>query len=470
MFLVDSQIRQILDWSGEPELALQDFNEFLQKYRDLSGQEFDLEPVNAKRLLSIFGNSHFLTHFLFRHPLEADKVVESNCIETDKKIEDYREDLSPLIAQIKNLDLPHFGKKIRHYKYQEYLRITAKDLSQAAGMESILSEISDLAIAITEVSYQYFYEKLCEQYGIPIAKESEKHPCGFSVIAQGKLGGRELNYSSDIDLQLVYETNQGGLDRSDLSNHEFFTKLSEQLLRFMSEKSEDGFLYRVDMNLRPEGKNGSLANSLLGIEQYYETFGEEWERQALIKAFPVAGNPETGKQFLEIVAPFVWRKSFDLSSIEKLKEMKKKVHTSIKKTAPQGYNVKLGMGGIREIEYFVQILQLLYGGRHLELRTQSTLEPLQRLENLNLLSNREASQLKDAYLFLRRVEHLLQMVNEAQTHTIPLDLQHQKALARRMGYFEEDAEEAQQRFLNDLTHYTNFVESTFKGLFDKEVV
>ncbi len=439
----------------------------MEKYRAASGKDFDLEPVNAKRLLSIFGNSHFLTHFLFRHPLEADKVVESNCIETDKKIGDYREELAPLLAQRKNLDIHHFGKKIRHYKYGEYLRMSAKDLSQAANMESILAEISDLAIALTETCYQYFYEQLCDQHGKPY---NASKPCGFSVIAQGKLGGRELNYSSDIDIQLVYDSNEGKTQNSDLSNHEFYTKLSEQLLRFMSEKTEDGFLYRVDMNLRPEGKNGPLANSLLGIEQYYESFGDEWERQALIKALPVAGNPETGKQFIEIISPFVWRKSFDLSSIEKLKNIKTQVHDSLKKSLNQGYNVKLGIGGIREIEYFIQIHQLLYGGRYPELRIQNSLETLKVLDKLQLVPSRDAIQLRDAYLFLRRVEHLLQMVNEAQTHTIPNSAQEQKALARRMGYFEEDNEEARQRFLDDLIRYNNFVESTFKNLFESEAV
>jgi len=460
---MDPQIRQILDWSGEPEQALRDFQAFLEAYRQACGRDFDCEPVNAKRLLSIFGNSHFLTHFLLRHPLEADGVVESPCIETDKKIEDYREDLAALFPEGTELELVDFGKRARQYKYREFLRLTVKDLSQAAGMEGLLGEISDLAIALTEASFRYFHRQLCLQHGEP--RREDGGPCGFSIIAQGKLGGRELNYSSDIDIQFVYESDAGG---GGLSNHEFFAKLSERLLRFLSEKTEDGFLYRVDLNLRPEGQSGPLANSLLGIEKYYETFGQEWERQALIKALPIAGDAATGRQFSEIIRPFVWRSSLDLASIERLREIKNQVHDSARKAPQKGYNVKLGEGGIREIEYFIQILQLLYGGRHPELREPSTLGALKIAERLRLIPARDALQLKDAYLFLRKAEHRLQCVDENQTHVIPPSAQQQKALARRMGYFEEDPEEARQRFLDDLTRYRTFVQASFEGLFNQE--
>ncbi len=468
VILMQTQIRQILDWSGEPEQAFRDFDIFLNEYQKVSGHPFDLEPINAKRLLSIFGNSYFLTHFILQYPLEADTLVNSPCIETDKKIEDYREDLNALFPALQDSSLLEFGKKIRLYKYREFLRMTVKDLSQAAGMESLLGEISDLAIAIAEVCFNFFHPILCKQYGISILSEEDSSSSAFSIIAQGKLGGRELNYSSDIDIQFIYDSASPAFKNKEISSHEFFVKLSEKILCFLSEKSEDGFLYRVDMNLRPEGNNGPLANSLLGIEQYYESFGEEWERQALIKALPIVGDFQTGKQFMEIVSPFVWRKSFDLNSIEKLKEIKNKVHDAAKKSPQKGYNVKLGEGGIREIEYFIQILQLLYGGKHPELRIQSTLEALRQLEKLQLISNRDALQLKDAYLFLRKVEHRLQCVNEAQTHHIPADAKQQIALARRMGYFEENPEESRQRFLDDLTRYQTFVKSTFENLFNPD--
>ncbi len=467
---MDSQIKQILEWSGEPSRALHDFEQFTRNYQKKAGQAFDLEPVNAKRLLSLFGNSHFLSLFLLKHPLEADSIVNSPALESDKKIENYREDLAELFVDLTQLSSLEFGKKIRHYKYQEYLRLTVKDLSEAAGMESLLAEISDLAIAIIETCYQYFYLQLSRENGTPKTLDKNAHPCRFSVIAQGKLGGRELNYSSDVDLQFVYETDKAKIEKSDLSPHEFFIKLSEKLSRFISDKTEDGFLYRVDMNLRPEGKHGPLANSMAGLEHYYESFGEEWERQALIKALPIVGDPKLGKQFLNLIAPFVWRKSFDLASIEKLKQIKARIHNDSKKGPPRGFNVKLGAGGIREVEYFVQILQLLYGGKNPSLRCHSTLEALQELVKLNLLTPREAHPLKDAYLFLRKIEHRLQTVNEAQTHNLPTSPPDQEALARRMGYYEEDLNEARQRFLDDLSHATSLIQSNFQNLFEEKVL
>jgi glutamate-ammonia-ligase adenylyltransferase len=465
---VDAQIRQILDWSGEPDKAHQDFEQFIAHYLDKTGRPFDLEPVNAKRLLSIFGNSHFLSQFLIQNPEEADTVVSSPCIETDKTLKDFHKDLSHSFKTLSSLSLEEFGKKIRFYKYRELLRLTVKDLSQAAGLESVLGELSDLAIAIIQTSLKFLMHPMEKEWGKPYVRSEgeKKQACGFAVIAQGKLGGHELNYSSDVDLQYIYRSDEGGVEGPDaLSNHEFFVKLSERLSKFISEKAPEGFLYRVDLNLRPEGRSGTLANSLTAIEKYYETFGEEWERQALIKASPVAGEKKLGKNFIELMEPFVWRKSFDLNSVGKIKEMKLKVHDSIKKSSRQGYHVKLDEGGIRELEFFVQTLQLLYGGKYHQLRTPSTLIALKELVKLELIRVGEASQLSDAYLFLRRTEHRLQGVHEAQTHTIPIEHNEQRALARRMGYFEDDPEVAREHFLEDLTRYTTLVKNAFQNLF-----
>jgi len=453
---MDAQTRQILEWSGEPEKAFFDFQTFCQVYQEKTGQTFDLEPVNAKRLLSIFGNSFFLTRFLLKHPEEADGVVSSPCFETDKSIQEFTEELNLLVPAPNNL--AEFGEKLRFYKYREYLRLTAKDLSQVAGLSTVLNELSYLAAALIQKTYEYFYAGLSQEWGKP---ESNS----FGIIAQGKLGGMELNYSSDVDLQYVYQSDQGILKKSSLSPHEFFVKLAEKISHFLSEKTPEGFLYRVDLNLRPEGKSGTLANSLSALESYYENFGVEWERQALIRVLPVGGDSELGKNFLKVIEPFVWRKSMDLGVIEKMKEMKQKIRHSISDSLTKGFHVKLGEGGIREIEFFVQTLQLLYGGRHPELREPSTLPAIQALNKFQFISTLQASQLKEAYLFLRSLEHRLQMLEEAQTHRIPDDLKSQEALARRMGYFEEDPEKAREHLLDDLMHYTTFVKATFQDLF-----
>lgn len=479
---MDAQVRQILEWAGEPERARRDYECFLEAYLRETKTPFDTEPVNAKRLVTLFGNSHFLSRFLIRHPRQADPLIHSPAIETDKKIEDFREDLKAELSNSSELSLEEFGKRLIFYKYREYLRLTIKDLSQAAGLESIMRELSELALSLIEAAYQYLHQRLqkaTEEESTPHRKslsfsqeatEEESKgrvkPCGFSVIAMGKLAGRELNYSSDIDLQYIYQCDHEEASTGcEISHHEYFVKFAEKLTQLLAQKTGEGFLYRVDLNLRPEGRSGTLANSLTALEYYYETFGEEWERQALIKAAPVAGDPKLGKSFLELIHPFVWRKSMDLASVEKIKEGKRKMHESVKKKSNQGFHVKLGPGGIREIEFFAQILQLLYGGVHPELRTSSTLGALGALVELKLIDAKEGAQLTDAYLFLRRLEHRLQMVNEAQTHVVPVHPQEQQALARRMGYFEDDPEDARERFLDDFTRYTTLVKQIFQKLF-----
>ncbi len=461
---MNPQIKQILEWSGEPERALQDFEAFLLAHQSQTGATFQLESSQAKKLLTLFGNSHFLSQFLIRQPEIAEKAIESSFLEKEKHLKIFQQDLAELFPNLSRISEEEFGKKIRIYRYSEFLRLTIKDLSQSGSMESILNELSSLAISIIQICFEYFFQQLSKEFGKPFIFENEKKikPCGFNVIAQGKLGGNELNYSSDVDLQYIYES-EGKTDS--ITNHEFYVKLSKKISHFLSEKTEDGFLYRVDLNLRPEGKSGALANSLSALENYYETFGAEWERQALIKATPIAGDSILGEDFKKLIDPFVWRKSLDLKSIENFKEMKNKLHDSTKKTSAQGFNVKLGEGGIREIEFFVQILQLLYGGKHPELRIASTLKTIHQLEKLNLIKSQESLQLKDAYLFLRKVEHRLQLVHESQTHLIPPGKEEQQQLARRMGYFGHDREESRERFLEDLSRYTTMVKTIFQSLF-----
>ncbi len=451
---MDAQTRQILEWSGEPEKAKADFSQFLLGYQEKTGRSFDLESVNAKRLLTLFGNSHFLTRFLIQHPGEADALVTSLYIETDKSLKNYKNEIHQMTRSFSHSE--EFEKKILFYKYREFLRLTIKDLSQSTSLPSLLQEISDLAIAILQAGLDF------------ITLQQKPLPCGFAVIAMGKLGGGELNYSSDVDLQYIYDFDSAETkDQNSPGHHEYFVRLSENFSRLLSQKTSSGFLYRVDLNLRPEGKSGALANSLAALEHYYETFGQEWERQALIKATPIAGDPRLGKKFKQLIEPFVWRKSFDAASLEKIKEIKKNLHQSVTPSSTRGFHVKLGRGGIREIEFFVQILQLLYGGSHPELRSPQTLTTLDALAKLKMIQEQDAQKLKDAYLFLRRLEHRLQMLHETQTHELPLKSPAQQALARRMGYFEENPEEARNRFLDDLARHQVIVQNITQNLFEK---
>ncbi|MBF0491763.1 MAG: hypothetical protein HQM15_03185 [Deltaproteobacteria bacterium] len=467
---MDAQIRQILEWSGEPVTALHAFEQLQELYLQYKGHALDLEPVNTKRMLSILGNSHFLTQFLLKNAAEIDLLTESNAIETEKKMEHFLEELS-VLSETYSHNVDDFKLQLRNYKYREFLRITVKDLSQAAGQKIILEELSDLACALVQAALGFELKRLQEESPSFFKDEERWKPehCGFQVIAMGKLGAREINYSSDIDLQYVYDLAPEEINPEPLGLREFYYKLAERLTQTLSSKSPEGFLYRVDLDLRPEGKSGPLVNSLYALENYYEAFGEEWERQALIRAIPIAGDEKLKKDFLSLVHPFVWRKHVDLSTIDRMKAMKAKVHESSRKKLARGFNVKLDEGGIREIEFFVQTLQLLFGGQQPSLQTPSTFEALKNLTQLKRISEQDESQLTDAYLFLRRVEHRLQLVHEAQTHNIPQNISEQMALARRMGYYDEDLEKAHARFMDDLTHTTSMVQNIFKNLFDQEM-
>ena len=255
---------------------------------------------------------------------------------------------------------------------------------------------------------------------------------GFSVIGMGKLGGRELNFSSDIDVLFVYNA-EGDTTRG-FSNHEYFSRLAEEVVRFLSEPTEQGRAYRIDLRLRPEGSAGPLVRSLESYEVYYQEFAETWERIALIKARAVAGNRDVGTQFEELIIPFVYRRYLDYSSVTEIRNLKARMQSEISKKMESGIEIKSGMGGIREIEFFVSLLQLLHGGKYHELRIRNTSQILAQLVENRLVPQKQGDFLLDAYKFLRRVEQKLQLMHQLQTYHISGEQQALEKLSRRMEF------------------------------------
>jgi glutamate-ammonia-ligase adenylyltransferase len=293
-------------------------------------------------------------------------------------------------------------------------------------------------------------------------------PAGFSVIAMGKLGGRELNFSSDVDLMYVYASDgetagAGGAATGRITNHQFFIKLAEKLSAAINEKTEDGFVFRVDVRLRPEGQRGPLAQSLGGYEIYYESWGQTWERSALVKARPVAGDEAVGKEFLDRIEPFVYRKYLDYGAITEIREMKQKINEDVRQKGRTHRDVKLGYGGIREIEFVVQALQLIYGGRDRALREKNAMKALHALSQKGLITYEEQAVLSRAYVFLRTVEHRLQMLDDLQTQTLPSEERDLRALARRTGYLERGKEA--EALLRDYAGHTKKVRAIYDALF-----
>ena len=286
-------------------------------------------------------------------------------------------------------------------------------------------------------------------------------PCAQNGPTLGKLGGRELNFSSDVDLLFLYDVADGEDERS---VNQAVSDLIRHFKTRMEERTDAGFGYRVDLDLRPEGRTGTLANSLEAALNYYETFGAEWERQMLIRLRPLAG-PETGAQFAREIAPFVYRTLIDPGAIARVRDMKIRIESERRQSGVDlEQDLKEGPGGIRDVEFLVQALQLLLAGREPVLRTGNVLLALERLASLGALDPGVADGLSRAYLWLRRAEHALQMVEERQTQTFPRAAVPQLELARRMGYRDGEATRARDRLLDDWTQVRATVRGHFEAL------
>ena len=319
-------------------------------------------------------------------------------------------------------------RALRQWKAREMVRIAAREVANAAGLEETTAELSQVAEICIRRVYEHCNAILREDHGSPQAE--------FAILALGKLGGRELNHSSDVDLLFVYsEDGELGPARS---YHEFFNELAEQILETFSKPHPDGPLLRVDVRLRPEGAAGPLARSIDSMEHYYGGFGETWERLALIKSRHVAGSRELGYDFLRQLQPFIYPKSATPDLLEEIAGIKHRIERDVVGERKLGRNVKLGRGGIREIEFIVQTLQFVHGSRYTFLQEPNTLKALRALTHLELLPHNEIGDLDRAYRFLRRVEHRLQIEAEERTHTIPADPERLRRLARSLDFESAD--------------------------------
>ena len=313
---------------------------------------------------------------------------------------------------------------LHRWKNKEMTRIALRELANAAALEETTAELSQLAeICVREV-FAHWNAKFRKSFGSPTAD--------FAILALGKLGGHELNHSSDVDLIFLY-SEEGELSPR-LSYHQWFNRLAEKILETFSTRDPEGALFRIDLRLRPEGSTGPLARSLESMENYYAGFGETWERIALIKAREIAGSRELAYEFLSQHQPFIYPRSPTPDLLDEVANIKRRIEREALGTDELDRDVKLGRGGIREIEFVVQTLQFIHGGRHAFLQETSTMKALRALAELELIPQKEVVDLDRAYRFLRQVEHRLQIEAEQQTHTVPRDPVALKRLARSLGF------------------------------------
>lgn len=404
-----------------------------------------MDPLHRARFLFICGSSPFLTSIFYRCPSSLHDLFVQGAIDTSKS---YHETVAQLRALVpETADYKELFPIFRRFKYSEILRIAARDLNGIAPLEEVMGELADLAAAALQVAYEACRRLQVREHGAPLRKTPHgEEEADLVVLGMGKLGGRELNFSSDIDLIYFYTSDEGqtagvhqpdGSVKGSISLHAFFVKLAEMISKVISQVTEDGFVFRVDMGLRPEGKSGDLALSLNSAEIYYESWGQSWERSAMLKAWPVAGSMDLGEEFLRMIEPFIYRKYLDYTLVEDMMSMKKKIDSSLARDRGGEENIKLGRGGIREIEFFIQALQLVFAGKNPALRQKNSLHALTDLKNSHIISEEDCRALSDAYRFLRIVEHRIQMVNERQTHSLPGSEEEMLLLARRCGFLEE---------------------------------
>lgn len=433
--------------SAAPDQALNALERLAGELSTKQLAELLAKPTCFDVLLTVLGASQFLATILFRHNSLLDSLFLNDGY---LQARDHGEMLTELQQRIpQGSSFEDLQRGLRHFKQQEILRIATRDLTGLADLTATTSELSDLASATLQRSYQLCDELLRKRFGAPLLGPDSDQPgseAEFTVLAMGKFGGCELNFSSDIDLIYCYSCERGettGIIDGDrrcnqISLHQYFVKLGEKINQAMQQVTADGFVFRVDLRLRPEGRSGEIASSLRSTEAYYEYWGQSWERSAMLKARPVAGSLDFGWRLLQNLEPFIYRRYLDYTMIDDLKVMKQKIDNNLTREREGELNLKLGRGGIREIEFFIQALQIIHAGKNPALREKNSLRALALLQSHGLIDADTTVILSKAYTFLRTVEHRIQVVQERQTHNLPTDKMELKRLARRCGFNDSD--------------------------------
>ncbi|HVP00501.1 MAG TPA: hypothetical protein VMT15_20655 [Bryobacteraceae bacterium] len=375
-------------------------------------------PAALQYLIAVFSQSHFLTQEILDAPDWLEQLLSDGDLHRVRSTDEYRARLDEQATELNPLPFARFRR-------QQILRILIRDVLGFGTLSDVTAELSALADAIVETAYSRIHRDLVARYGEPNAQ--------FAVIALGKLGGEELNYSSDIDLMFLYSANGSTNGAQTITNKEFFKRAANELTALLSAYTPEGMCYRVDLRLRPEGSLGEVCISLDGARHYYELRARDWELQMMIKARVAAGDRATGAALLDFVEPKIYSTTLDFSAIEALSVTRERINEKLSRKRKSGeVDIKLDRGGIRDIEFLVQCMQRLHGGAEPWVRHGGTLLALSRLQDKGFLSGAEYGGLAAAYQFLRHLEHRLQFADDRQTHALPSDSEALERIARRM--------------------------------------
>lgn len=416
--------------------------------------------ANAKLgrfLATVMSSSPFLRSLIVDEPKRLVDLLSGDPAARLKKI------LSATADSWRIADEEELMAALRRARREVALLIAFADLGQIWGVVEVTKALSDFADTAVGAAARFILREASDADQIELRDpNSPDIASGWIILGLGKYGGRELNYSSDIDLIVLFD-DQGLQLAEDQEALGFYVRLTKHLVRILQEHTEDGYVFRTDLRLRPDPGATNIAISVEAALQYYESFGQNWERAALIKARPVAGDIEAGNAFLGELIPYIWRKYLDYAAIADIHSIKRQIHDhrGHEKIAVAGHNIKLGRGGIREIEFFVQTQQLIAGGRNVALRGKRTLEMLSELSAAGWIDEASSLDLSEAYVALREIEHRLQMIDDAQTHTLPEDDDELDVIARLSHFADFDA------FANSLRETLGKVQGHYTALFDR---
>ena len=432
----------------------QDWQGFTQALED-SGLTFEPTTEFRQTLCKVWACSRFMVDSCINHPKMFLELVKSGDLNRDYQPQAYRQRLKLLLRSVRNED--DLMKVLREFRLREMFRIAWRDLARWSSLQETLRDLSLLADACVDLSLNKLYQWLTRQWGTP--KGSNGKAQQMIVLGMGKLGAYELNFSSDIDLIFAYPEEGQTRQRKGLSFESFFTRLGQSLIRVIDTKTDLGFVFRVDMRLRPFGDSGALIASFEAIEDYYQYHGREWERYAMIKARVIAGDFVAGAKLLARLRPFTYRRYLDYGAFASLREMKAMIARQVQQKGMSD-NIKLGMGGIREVEFIGQAFQLIRGGREPELQVRGILPVLRLLAANNYLPEYVVNQLIKAYEFLRSSENHLQAYSDQQVHELPTRQEEQLSLAFSMGF------QDWQSYHKALTKHRMIVQSAFEQIME----
>jgi glutamate-ammonia-ligase adenylyltransferase len=455
--------------AADPDMALNNVERLAAAALDRRGLYalFASHPEAVPILTTLAATSQFLADALIRSPQIVPWLLDPRVMRPRS-----REAMHAEVAAACRPFRTEEGRlnALRRVKRRELCRIGLRDVLGDADLVGTTQELSELADACLAQALATVEPGLQARYGRPhhAGDDGRPTPTGFAVIALGKLGGAELNYSSDIDLTFVYEAEGETSGPEVVSSRTYFARLSERLVGALTAMTEEGTVYRVDLRLRPEGTGGPLALPLAAYRAYHTTRGALWERQALIKARLAAGDERVGQAFLDLAREIVYRPGLEKEALGEIRAMKNRIDRLLRARGQQERHVKLGVGGIRDVEFHVQALQLLYGAQDPWLRERNSLRALHRLAERGYLSWEESRQLAHAYGFLRTIEHRLQILHALQTHTLPADPGELAKLGRRLGYA-GDAETVARDLVGDYDRTRRTVRAAFEGFFDAVV-